>query len=130
MPENDSKIASGQHSPTAHCGPSSAIGCSAVYDSQVLEWAERHNFNGSLTDLRCAFEDAVTLVPWHEPLPGGLGRDDAIESLWEVVKQAERDERRKDPSFVRWPDLDGLIEHISAHGFPPPNPELTLDGAK
>ena len=105
-------------------GVVSAIGCSAVSDSQVLEWAERHNFNGSLTDLRCAFEDAATLVPWHEPLPGGLGRDDAIESLWETVKQAEHDQRRNDPSFVRWPDLDGLIEHISAHGFPPPNPSF------
>ena len=95
--------------------------CSAISDAQVSEWADRHAFQGTATDLRCAFEDAATLVAEYKPLPNGLDRDDAIESLWEVVKQAERDERRKDPSFVRWPDLDGLIEHISAHGFPPQN---------
>lgn len=98
--------------------------CSAISDAQVSEWADRHAFQGTATDLRCAFEDAATLVAEYKPLPNGLDRDDAIESLWEVVKQAERDERRRDPSFVRWPDLDGLIEHISAHGFPPQNPSL------
>jgi hypothetical protein len=44
-------------------GVVSAPGCSAISESQISEWAERHNFNGSPTDLRCAFEDAATLHP-------------------------------------------------------------------
>ena len=33
-------------------------------DSQIMEWADRHNFQGSLRDLRCAFEDAKSLKPY------------------------------------------------------------------
>jgi hypothetical protein len=30
-------------------------------DTEIAEWAERHDLRGSATDLRCAFEDAQTL---------------------------------------------------------------------
>lgn len=29
-------------------------------DKQILEWAERHNIQGSISSLREAFEDAAT----------------------------------------------------------------------
>ena len=59
--------------------------------------------------------------PACSALPLGISREAAIEALRETVKQAEDAQRREDPSFVRWLDIDALIEHIEAHGFPPPN---------
>lgn len=59
-------------------------------------------------------------------LPIGLSREDAIESLWDLVKQAEQEERRHTPDFLRWPDVDALIEHIEKHGFPTPNDKLKV----
>lgn len=32
-------------------------------DAQVLEWAARHDLKGTLTDLRCAFDDAASMTP-------------------------------------------------------------------
>ncbi len=34
----------------------------ATYDGQIRQWADRHDLQGSITDLRCAFEDARTLA--------------------------------------------------------------------
>ena len=30
-------------------------------NKQISEWANRHDFKGTITDLRCAFEDAQTV---------------------------------------------------------------------
>lgn len=53
-------------------------------------------------------------------LPLGVSREDAIKGLRHTVRLAEEAQRLVDPDFVRWPDLDTMIDHIEAHGFPPP----------
>lgn len=53
-------------------------------------------------------------------LPLGVSREDAIKGLRHTVYMAQEAQRLVDPDFVRWPDLDTLIDHIEARGFPPP----------
>jgi hypothetical protein len=56
-----------------------------------------------------------------------ITREEIFEGLWETVKAAEREERRKDPCFTRWPDLDAMIEHIEEHGLPPKDAPVEID---
>lgn len=59
-------------------------------------------------------------------LPMGMTREECVDGLRAARDMAASAEKRRDPSFVRWPDLDALIEWISDNGFPaPPNSELT-----
>lgn len=36
-------------------------------DAEVIAWAERHDLRQGLSELRCIFEDAQTLVPAATP---------------------------------------------------------------
>ena len=64
----------------------------------------------------------------YQPLPNvgadkkPLTREEALESLREILHQAVWAEKAKDSTFVRWPDMDVLLDHIEHHGFPPPPP--------
>lgn len=64
--------------------PSAAIATSGATDAEIKAWAERHNLMLTMTDLRCAFEDAETLHLVSAP------PDSAIEMLERLVK-AESD---------------------------------------
>jgi hypothetical protein len=48
-----------------------------------------------------------------------LMRKEAMDGLRDLRDQLVAIEKEKDPSFVRWPDLDALLDHIDEHGFPP-----------
>lgn len=64
---------------------------------------------------------AALAAPTGSPaLPNGLTRFEAIEGLRELRNDAVAAEKLKDPSFVRWPDLDAILDHIEKHGFPAP----------
>jgi hypothetical protein len=52
-------------------------------------------------------------------LPLGMSREDVIQGLRHTVRLAEDAQRLVDPDFVRWPDLDTMIDHIEVYGFPP-----------
>lgn len=57
------------------------------------------------------------------PLPDGLTRAEAVEGLKKLLIYAESWGRHNDPSFRRWPLATALVDHIAAHGFPPPDEE-------
>lgn len=48
-----------------------------------------------------------------------MTRDEAIKSLRECRDMAVQFKRDQDPGFVRWPDLDDLLDYIDRNGFPP-----------
>lgn len=62
----------------------------------------------------------TTELPKAGAVPAPTTREEAMEGLRILLEEAEANERKKDPSFVRWPDMHALIDHIDAHGFPPP----------
>lgn len=45
---------------SAECG---TLRDSRATDADVMEWAERHDLNRTMTELRCIFDDAATLTP-------------------------------------------------------------------
>jgi hypothetical protein len=53
-------------------------------------------------------------------LPSGMTREEVVEGLRELRDDAVRAEKAKDSSFVRWPDLDAILDYIEQHGFPAP----------
>lgn len=57
----------------------------------------------------------------YPALPGGMTRDEAIEGLREIASMAAEHQRETDPSFVRWPDLDAMLDYLEVNGFPPPD---------
>lgn len=59
---------------------------------------------------------AAAAVP---PLPYGMTREQAVESLFDLRNLATAAQRDSDPGFGRWPVLDALMEHIAKHGLPP-----------
>lgn len=58
-----------------------------------------------------------TTVP---PLPSGMTRFECIEGLKELRKDAMELAVQKEPAFLRWPDVDLLLDYIEQHGFPAP----------
>lgn len=58
-------------------------------------------------------------APTGSALPGGMSREAAVDSLRELRNLATAAEARANPGFVRWPDLDALIDHIAERGLPP-----------
>lgn len=61
--------------------------------------------------------------PRPEPLPtladGPVTREEVMESLMELYELAVEGQRVKDPTFVRWPDMVRILDHINQHGLPP-----------
>lgn len=53
-------------------------------------------------------------------LPNGLTRFEVIEGLRELRNDAVAAEKLKNPDFVRWQDLDAILEYIEQHGLPAP----------
>lgn len=54
------------------------------------------------------------------PLPSDFTREDCIDGLEAIKELAEQAQKKDDPSFSRWPDIDLLFDYIKLHGFPPP----------
>lgn len=54
-------------------------------------------------------------------LPNGtiIPREEIIEGLRETLAIAARAEKAKDQTFVRWPDMESLLDYIETHGLPP-----------
>lgn len=57
------------------------------------------------------------------PLPVIMGkqitREDVIDGLRELLDGAIQNERVKDPTFRRWPDVETILEYIAEHGLEP-----------
>jgi hypothetical protein len=62
-------------------------------------------------------EDAKTPAA-PPPLPVGMTRKEAIEGLRELRDLAVKGQRRTDRTFVRWPDMDALLDYIEEYGLP------------
>jgi hypothetical protein len=59
------------------------------------------------------------------PLPCGMTRKEVMDGLREIKRLAEAHEKRKDPAFRRWPDLDTLLDYVDRHGLPSNGDEAT-----
>jgi len=53
-------------------------------------------------------------------LPCGFTRTEIIEGLRELRDTAVAAVKTQEPDFVRWPDLDAILDYIEQHGFPAP----------
>ncbi len=56
----------------------------------------------------------------YPPIPFGITREEVIEGLRDIAKTAADHQREIDPSFVRWPELDAVLDYIENNGFTPP----------
>lgn len=52
-----------------------------ISDAQIREWANRHDLQGTLTDLRCIFEDARTFQYAAQPAQKPQEID-----LWKTIR--------------------------------------------
>jgi hypothetical protein len=80
-------------------------------DQQVAEWAERHDLmnSGSLTDLRCMFEDAASLVAHTAPVPLQREYDYAKRlATWLWVQRY----KQAAPEWEPFDDLYGVLSQI------------------
>lgn len=52
-------------------------------------------------------------------LPIGMTRVECVDGPRALREMAMAWEKQKCPSFVRWPDLDALLDYIEVFGLPP-----------
>lgn len=95
----------------------------------AIEWFKEKGFT---------FDDKITVADvielqndsWNAgashsfpPLPVIMGRpitrEEVIEGLQSLLESAIENERRKDSTFRRWPDVETVLEYIAEHGLEP-----------
>ena len=57
--------------------------------------------------------------PYPRVLGRTLTREEIIEGLREVYADVLKLNRQKDPTFVRYPDYEAVLDYIEQHGLPP-----------
>ena len=58
-------------------------------------------------------------LPQAVPLPENVTRADVMDGLREILRQAVCAQQLVDKSFVRWPTMDAIMEHLEVYGLEP-----------
>lgn len=61
----------------------------------------------------------VVWKPFPEIMGKPITREEIMEGIWDAYRGFCAFERKKNPSFVRYPDMETILNHIEENGLPP-----------